>query len=217
LCSTLSSRNGAGKTTVVEILAGFRARTGGEVEVLGVDPAHADAEWRDRVGIVLQDSHPEPGLTVRESLQLYAGYYERPRQIEETLSLVGLEAQANVFGELLSGGQRRRLDVALALIGDPDLIFLDEPTTGFDPAARRAAWDLVHGLRALGKTIFPPSTTWRRPNGSPTASPLSPTAGSSPKAPRARSRAATGWRDHPLQPPVRVSARRPAARPPAAC
>jgi ABC-2 type transport system ATP-binding protein len=146
--------NGAGKTTTVEILEGFRQRTAGEVSVLGVDPAHADGAWRDRVGVVLQESQPEPGLTVRECLELYAGYYSRPRGIAETIALVGLEGKADTRGEQLSGGQRRRLDVALALIGDPELIFLDEPTTGFDPSARRAAWEVIDGLRALGKTVF---------------------------------------------------------------
>jgi ABC-2 type transport system ATP-binding protein len=146
--------NGAGKTTVVEILEGFRARTAGDVSVLGTDPARAGGAWRDRVGVVLQESSPEPGLTVRECLELYAGYYRAPRPIAETLALVGLTGKADTPGEGLSGGQRRRLDVALALVGDPELIFLDEPTTGFDPSARRAAWDVVAGLRALGKTVF---------------------------------------------------------------
>ena len=146
--------NGAGKTTTVEILEGFRRRSGGEVSVLGVDPAGAGGEWRDRVGVVLQESQPEPGLTVRECLELFAGYYGHPRDIEETIALVGLEEKADALGPHLSGGQRRRLDVALALIGDPELIFLDEPTTGFDPSARRAAWDVIAGLRALGKTVF---------------------------------------------------------------
>ncbi len=146
--------NGAGKTTTVEILEGFRGRSAGQVSVLGVDPAHADRHWRDRVGVVLQESQPEPGLRVRECLQLYAGYYTRPRQLEETIALVGLQQQAEVPAERLSGGQRRRLDVALALIGDPELLFLDEPTTGFDPSARRAAWQVVAGLRTLGKTVF---------------------------------------------------------------
>ncbi len=146
--------NGAGKTTTVEILEGFRRRSGGEVSVLGVDPAGAGGEWRDRVGVVLQESQPEPGLTVRECLELFAGYYAHPRDIEETIALVGLEEKADDLGPHLSGGQRRRLDVALALIGDPELIFLDEPTTGFDPSARRAAWDVIAGLRALGKTVF---------------------------------------------------------------
>jgi ABC-2 type transport system ATP-binding protein len=146
--------NGAGKTTTVEILEGFRDRSEGEVSVLGMDPAEGDGVWRNRLGIVLQESQPEPGLTVRESLELYAGYYERPRDVEETIALVELEEKADTFGEQLSGGQRRRLDVALALIGDPEVIFLDEPTTGFDPSARRTAWQMVEGLRSLGKTIF---------------------------------------------------------------
>jgi ABC-2 type transport system ATP-binding protein len=146
--------NGAGKTTTVEILEGFRTRSEGEATVLGVDPARAGRAWRNRVGAVLQESHPEPGLTVRESLRLYAGYFQAPRGIEETIALVGLEAKADTLAEQLSGGQRRRLDVALALIGDPELIFLDEPTTGFDPSARRAAWDVIAGLRTLGKTVF---------------------------------------------------------------
>jgi ABC-2 type transport system ATP-binding protein len=124
------------------------------VSVLGADPAHAGADWRNRVGAVLQESQPEPGLTVRECLRLYAGYYESPRSITETIGLVGLEEKADTLGEHLSGGQRRRLDVALALIGDPELIFLDEPTTGFDPSARRAAWGVIDGLRSLGKTVF---------------------------------------------------------------
>ena len=146
--------NGAGKTTTVEILEGFRTRSAGEVSVLGVDPAQADGGWRNRVGAVLQESRPEPGLTVRECLELYAGYYTAPRDIDETIVLAGLEEKADTLGEQLSGGQRRRLDVALALVGDPELIFLDEPTTGFDPSARRAAWSVISGLRALGKTVF---------------------------------------------------------------
>jgi ABC-2 type transport system ATP-binding protein len=146
--------NGAGKTTTVEILEGFRERSAGEVSVLGVDPAHADRAWRERVGVVLQESEPEPGLTVRECLTLYAGYYTAPRTVSEVIELVGLDEKADAPTELLSGGQRRRLDFALALIGDPELIFLDEPTTGFDPSARRVAWDVVVGLRALGKTVF---------------------------------------------------------------
>jgi ABC-2 type transport system ATP-binding protein len=146
--------NGAGKTTTVEILEGFRQRTEGEISVLGHDPATAGGAWRDRVGVVLQESEPEPGLTVRECLALYAGFYRAPRDIDETIALVGLTEKAGTLGTRLSGGQRRRLDFALALIGDPELIFLDEPTTGFDPSARRAAWQVIAGLRQLGKTIF---------------------------------------------------------------
>jgi ABC-2 type transport system ATP-binding protein len=146
--------NGAGKTTTVEILEGFRQRTDGEISVLGHDPATAGGAWRDRVGVVLQESEPEPGLSVRECLALYAGFYRAPRDIDETISLVGLTDKGGTLGTRLSGGQRRRLDFALALIGDPELIFLDEPTTGFDPSARRAAWEVVAGLRQLGKTIF---------------------------------------------------------------
>jgi ABC-2 type transport system ATP-binding protein len=146
--------NGAGKTTTVEILEGFQQRTAGQVSVLGHDPATAGGAWRDRVGVVLQESEPEPGLSVRECLAMYAGFYRAPRDVDETIALVGLTEKAGVRGSRLSGGQRRRLDFALALIGDPELIFLDEPTTGFDPSARRAAWEVVAGLRQLGKTVF---------------------------------------------------------------
>jgi ABC-2 type transport system ATP-binding protein len=146
--------NGAGKTTTVEILEGHRRRTAGEVQVLGADPEHADRWWRARVGVVLQSSRVEPELTVRECLQLYAGYYSVPRPVQEVIELVGLERKSEVRGALLSGGQQRRLDVALALIGDPELVFMDEPTTGFDPSARRSAWEMIDGLRKLGKTIF---------------------------------------------------------------
>ena len=146
--------NGAGKTTTVEILEGFRRRSAGDVSVLGIDPAHGDAAWRDRLGVVLQESQPERGLSVRECMQLYAGYYTAPRDIDETIALAGLEKQSQQRADQLSGGQRRRLDVALALIGDPELIFLDEPTTGFDPSARRTAWGVIEGLRNLGKTVF---------------------------------------------------------------
>jgi ABC-2 type transport system ATP-binding protein len=146
--------NGAGKTTTVEILEGFRTPTAGSVRVLGEDPAGAGAAWRARIGVVLQESEQDPLLTVRETLRAYAGYYPAPREVEETIALVGLEDQADMRAKRLSGGQQRRLDVGLALIGDPDLLFLDEPTTGFDPSARRAAWGLVAGLRELGKTVF---------------------------------------------------------------
>ncbi len=146
--------NGAGKTTTVEILEGFRHRTGGEVSVLGEDPAQAGGDWRARIGVVLQESEPEPELTVEQCMSLYAGYYPRSRQLRETLEMVGLADRISEKCKSLSGGQRRRLDVALALVGDPELIFLDEPTTGFDPSARHAAWDVIGGLRDLGKTIF---------------------------------------------------------------
>ena len=146
--------NGAGKTTTVEILEGYRRRTGGQVEVLGVDPGAAGEDWRARIGVVLQESDPEAELTVEECVSLYAGYYADPRSVGETLDLVGLAEHSRVRCGRLSGGQRRRLDVALALIGDPELLFLDEPTTGFDPSARRSAWDVIAGLRDLGKTIF---------------------------------------------------------------
>jgi ABC-2 type transport system ATP-binding protein len=146
--------NGAGKTTTVEILEGYRERNGGEVRVLGEDPRHADRAWRERIGVVLQSCRLDPYLTVRESLALYAGYYRAPRPIEETIELVGLEGKADARARSLSGGQQRRLDVGMALIGDPELLFLDEPTTGFDPSARRHAWETIAGLRDLGKTVF---------------------------------------------------------------
>ncbi len=146
--------NGAGKTTTVEILEGYRRRSGGEVAVLGEDPERAGRSWRARIGIVLQSSRLDPYLTVRESLELYAGYYARPRPVAETIELVGLAGKADDRTGRLSGGQQRRLDVGLALVGDPELLFLDEPTTGFDPAARRQAWETIAGLRELGKTVF---------------------------------------------------------------
>ncbi len=146
--------NGAGKTTTVEILEGYRRRNAGDVSVLGVDPADSGGGWRARIGVVLQQSAPEAELTVRECVARYAGYYPSPRSVPETLALVGLADRPNIRCRRLSGGQSRRLDVALALIGDPELVFLDEPTTGFDPAARRSAWDVIAGLRDLGKTVF---------------------------------------------------------------
>ena len=146
--------NGAGKTTTVEILEGYRDRGGGEAEVLGLDPARATREWRERVGIVLQQCRMRPELTVRETLALYAGYYRDPRPVEETIDRVGLAEKADERAGRLSSGQQRRLDVAVALVGDPELLFLDEPTTGFDPSARRQAWSVIAGLRDLGKTVF---------------------------------------------------------------
>ncbi len=146
--------NGAGKTTTVEILEGYRQRTGGNVRVLGEDPGHAAPSWRDRIGVVLQESTVEPDLTAREVLELYAGYHARPRPVMETLEMVGLAGRADARGAQLSGGQRRRLEVAIGLIGDPELLFLDEPTTGFDPSARRQSWEVIAGLRRLGTTIF---------------------------------------------------------------
>jgi ABC-2 type transport system ATP-binding protein len=146
--------NGAGKTTTVEMLEGYRDRTGGDVSVLGIDPGSPTRAWRERVGIVLQQCRMRPELTVRETLDLYAGYYREPADVARTISHVGLDAKTDSRAGSLSGGQLRRLDVAVALIGDPDLLFLDEPTTGFDPSARRQAWDVIAGLRELGKTVF---------------------------------------------------------------
>ena len=146
--------NGAGKTTTVEILEGYRERTAGEISVLGEDPGTAGLEWRERIGIVLQQCRMRPVLTVRETLELYAGYYRAPRAVEATIELVGLAEKADARAGKLSGGQQRRLDVAVALIGDPELLFLDEPTTGFDPSARRQAWEVIASLRELGKTVF---------------------------------------------------------------
>jgi ABC-2 type transport system ATP-binding protein len=151
---TFLGPNGAGKTTTVEILEGYRARDSGEVEVLGHDPAAAVREWRSRIGVVLQTCDVWPELTVRESLALFASYYPAPLSVERTLELVGLKDDRDRRAGALSGGQKRRLDVGLALIGDPDLLFLDEPTTGFDPSARHHAWDVIAGLRDLGKTVF---------------------------------------------------------------
>jgi ABC-2 type transport system ATP-binding protein len=146
--------NGAGKTTTVEILEGYRARTGGEVSVLGHDPADRAIELRRQIGIVLQSGGIYGHITPREALRHWASFYPHPRSVEEVLALAGLQAQADTRSRRLSGGQLRRLDFALALVGDPELIFLDEPTTGFDPEARRAAWDTIRSLRALGKTIL---------------------------------------------------------------
>jgi ABC-2 type transport system ATP-binding protein len=146
--------NGAGKTTTVEILEGYRKRDGGEVRVLGQDPERAGPSFRARIGIVLQSSAVYHLLTVSEILELFAGYYPTPREPDEVSELVGLTGQRDTRVRALSGGQQRRLDLALALVGDPELVFLDEPTTGFDPAARRQAWETIRGLRALGKSIL---------------------------------------------------------------
>ena len=146
--------NGAGKTTAISVLEGYLERDAGEVEVLGEDPASVGRDWRGRVGFVLQECRMEPLLTVRETLEMYAGYYEHPRDVAETIELIGLTDKADDRTGRLSGGQQRRLDVAVALIGDADLLFLDEPTTGFDPSARRAAWQVIEGLRDLGKTVM---------------------------------------------------------------
>ncbi|MGZ4203309.1 MAG: ATP-binding cassette domain-containing protein [Thermoleophilaceae bacterium] len=146
--------NGAGKTTTVEILEGYRERSAGEVSVLGHDPASRERSLRERVGIVLQSSGFYPRATVREAVEHFAAAYPRPRDAAETIALVGLDGREDTRAGQLSGGQQRRLDLALALVGDPELIFLDEPTTGFDPAARRAAWEVIRSLRGLGKTIL---------------------------------------------------------------
>jgi len=146
--------NGAGKTTTLEMLEGYRVRDGGTVSVLGVDPEKATLAWRSRIGLVLQTSKMPAELTVTELVDRYAGYYPHPRDVDETIDLVGLTEKRRARAGRLSGGQQRRLDVALALVGDPELVFLDEPTTGFDPAARRAAWGMIEGLRELGKTIL---------------------------------------------------------------
>jgi ABC-2 type transport system ATP-binding protein len=146
--------NGAGKTTTVEILEGYRQRDAGEVSVLGYDPGTAPRELRERIGVVLQHSELTPLLTVREVHRMFAGYYGQPSDVDDVIELVGLAEKRDARVKTLSGGQKRRLDLGVALVGDPDLVFLDEPTTGFDPAARRSAWDLIRSLRSLGKTIL---------------------------------------------------------------
>jgi ABC-2 type transport system ATP-binding protein len=146
--------NGAGKTTTVEILEGYRQRDAGTVSILGVDPEQADGSWRERIGIVLQSSAMYVNLTVREHVALFAGYFAAPRDVDDVIDLVGLAEKRLSRVKTLSGGQKRRLDLALGLIGDPEILFLDEPTTGFDPAARRAAWEMIRSLRELGKTVL---------------------------------------------------------------
>jgi ABC-2 type transport system ATP-binding protein len=146
--------NGAGKTTVIEILEGYRPRSAGEARVLGADPGRPTRSWRERIGLVLQESELDPRLTVRETVSLFAGFYPAPRPVDETIRLAGLDDVRDARAGTLSGGQRRRLDVAVGIVGDPELIFLDEPTTGFDPSARRTAWRTIVDLRGLGKTIL---------------------------------------------------------------
>jgi ABC-2 type transport system ATP-binding protein len=146
--------NGAGKTTSVEIMEGYRDRTSGEVSVLGYDPAKGEQDFKRRIGIVLQETGVQPFLTVAEAVELYRGYYPNPRPVDEVIEVVGLKEKADTRILKLSGGQQRRLDVAIGLAGDPELLFLDEPTTGFDPAARRNAWAMIENLKSLGKTIF---------------------------------------------------------------
>jgi ABC-2 type transport system ATP-binding protein len=153
-CFALLGPNGAGKTTTLEILEGYRSRSGGSVEVLGFDPEHGGRDLRERIGIVLQSAGIDRELTVAELVGLFGSYYPHPRSPAEVIDLVGLASKRHARSRTLSGGQQRRLDLALGIIGDPDLIFLDEPTTGFDPSARRHAWELVDSLRALGKTIL---------------------------------------------------------------
>jgi len=150
----LMGPNGAGKTTTVEILEGYRSRDAGEVRVLGCDPAHQRAQLKPRIGIVLQSTGINPYLTVQELVTMYAGYYPHPRSVSEVIDLVGLDAKRTERVARLSGGQQRRLDMAIGLAGDPELLFLDEPTTGFDPTARHEAWDVIANLASLGKTVL---------------------------------------------------------------
>jgi ABC-2 type transport system ATP-binding protein len=146
--------NGAGKSTTIEILEGYRTRSAGDVAVLGVDPQRGDRSWRDRIGLVLQECQLDPTLTVQETLSLYASFYTSPKPVDEIIDLVGLGDKRDARLGTLSGGQKRRADVGVGIVGDPELVFLDEPTTGFDPSARRSAWNMIEGLKDLGKTIF---------------------------------------------------------------
>ena len=153
-CFALLGPNGAGKTTTVEILEGHRKRTSGEVSVLGHDPGRSERAFKERIGIVLQETGVERFLTVAEAIELFGGYYPNPRAVDEVIEVVGLQEKRDARVLKLSGGQQRRLDVAIGLVGDPELLFLDEPTTGFDPTARRAAWSMIENLKSLGKTVF---------------------------------------------------------------
>jgi ABC-2 type transport system ATP-binding protein len=153
-CVALLGPNGAGKTTTLEVLEGYLKRDAGRVDVLGKDPQHGNRAWRESIGIVLQGTAVDPYLTVRETLARTAGFYPKPRAVDEIIELVGLSEKADSRVNKLSGGQQRRLDVAYGIIGNPRLLFLDEPTTGFDPSARRGAWDMVKDLRSLGTTIM---------------------------------------------------------------
>ena len=150
----LLGANGAGKTTLIEILEGYRRRSGGDARVLDADPGRPTRSWRERIGLVLQECELDPNLTVCETVRLFSSFYPAPRPVEDTVELAGLGGVADVRVGRLSGGQRRRVDVAVGIAGDPELIFLDEPTTGFDPTARRAAWSMIDGLRSLGTTIL---------------------------------------------------------------
>ena len=150
----LLGKNGAGKTTTVEILEGYQSPDEGRVQVLGVDPKKGGGAWKDRIGLVLQDSDFDPSHTVAETVNLFAGFFSQPKSVPETLALVGLTDKANVRIGRLSGGQRRRVDVALGIVGSPELLFLDEPTTGFDPSARREFWTMLEGLRSAGTSIL---------------------------------------------------------------
>ena len=153
-CLAVLGPNGAGKTTTVEILEGYRSRDSGTVSVLGMDPQTAGTELRQRIGIVLQECGVDPYLTVTEVLTMHAGYYHHPLAVSDVIDIVGLREKADARVKTLSGGQKRRLDVALGLVPDPELLFLDEPTTGFDPTARRQAWDMISNLTQLGKTVL---------------------------------------------------------------
>jgi ABC-2 type transport system ATP-binding protein len=177
--------NGAGKTSIVEILEGYRNRTAGDARVLGIDPATGSRDLRERVGIVLQQCGVQPDLSVAELIEMYGRYHVRRRSVDELIELVELADKRDTRAQQLSGGQRRRLDLALALVGDPELIFLDEPTTGFDPAARRQAWSTLRSLCDLGKTIFLTRISWTRPSTWPIGwRSCAPARSSPPGAPR---------------------------------